>query len=279
MIKEKLEKKEDFTNSEKQIADFILKHPEEFAESKAEELAKKTFTSKASVIRFAKKMAPKGYRSFQTTLLKEINEIDQAEKKLEEHVIGKDSHVRDLLAAVPNLYESSIYRTKSRLNLSQLERAIRILKQSDVIEIYGTGITESLAREMEFKLQSIGYHAVALSGLNEHALKATNERHKTAILLTFTGGNPEMTYISKELNKYHYNLIGIGGYDKDWIKKNVQEYIEVDSEETVLSMEAITEGTSIRYVLDVLFASLMIDNYDANAKVSMELLLAKDAEK
>lgn len=47
MIINKLEKKENFTNNEKEIADYILRHLEEIHLLSAENLAKKAFVSKA----------------------------------------------------------------------------------------------------------------------------------------------------------------------------------------------------------------------------------------
>ena len=56
MILEKLRERKRFTNSEKLIAEYVLKHPEQLYQLSVEELGKETYTSKATVIRLCKKL-------------------------------------------------------------------------------------------------------------------------------------------------------------------------------------------------------------------------------
>ena len=56
MILEKIEKKEDFTNTDKIIAQFILEHPFQIENLTAAELGKITYTSKAVCLGSARKL-------------------------------------------------------------------------------------------------------------------------------------------------------------------------------------------------------------------------------
>lgn len=279
MIKDILEKQVDFTSTEKTIADYILKHPSYSMSLTADELAEKTFTSKASVVRLAKKCETKGYRDFQNSFLLENKELNKAEKILSKEVISNDTKLRDILDAVPDIYESYIHRTKAKLSLPQIERCLKLLKKCDCIEIYGTGITYTLAQEEAYKLNSIGIPTYAYSGLNEHAAQSQNKIKKCALLLTFTGGNPEIAKIASFLKQYNYSLIGIGGDEEDTVQKECNEYVAVDSTESILAMEVLTQGTSIRYVLDVLFASLLVSDYESNVEAAKQLYVLKHTKK
>lgn len=64
MIIDKLERMEDFTSQEKEIAKYILENPSLIKELSTEELAKATFTSQATVVRLCKKLETKGYNDF-----------------------------------------------------------------------------------------------------------------------------------------------------------------------------------------------------------------------
>lgn len=75
MIIELLKKMDGFTNSEKAIAQFILDNPSKFQNLTSEELANKTYTSRATVIRLCKKLSTSGYREFQRMIISDLNEI------------------------------------------------------------------------------------------------------------------------------------------------------------------------------------------------------------
>lgn len=55
MIIHKLEKMENFTNSEKNIAEYILKDLKDIHTFSAEKLGRKSFTSKVSAVRLCRK--------------------------------------------------------------------------------------------------------------------------------------------------------------------------------------------------------------------------------
>ena len=53
-----------FSNSEKEIAKYILNHGEEVLTMSVKELAKKTYTSPATIVRLCKKIGLEGYNDF-----------------------------------------------------------------------------------------------------------------------------------------------------------------------------------------------------------------------
>ena len=60
MLIEQLEKKKDFTASELQITEYVISHGMQIMDLTAEQLAEKTYTSKASVIRFCRRIGSAG---------------------------------------------------------------------------------------------------------------------------------------------------------------------------------------------------------------------------
>ena len=91
MIISKLEKKENFTNNENEIADYILKHLDEVHLLSAESLAKKAFVSKATVVRFCRKLGVEGYRDFQRSLDKEVEEMMKIKGLLSKEPVNSET--------------------------------------------------------------------------------------------------------------------------------------------------------------------------------------------
>lgn len=63
MLLEKLEQQDNFTNHEKEVACYILENMDKIPGMSSGELAKVTFTSKATVVRLSQKLGLRGIRS------------------------------------------------------------------------------------------------------------------------------------------------------------------------------------------------------------------------
>ena len=81
MLLERLESKEGFTNSERQIADYVLKNPTKIQNLTVTELGSNSYTSKATVLRLCQKLDLSGYSDLRMTLIKEISEKDRLNQR------------------------------------------------------------------------------------------------------------------------------------------------------------------------------------------------------
>lgn len=81
MLLERLESKEGFTNSEQQIADYVLKNPTKIQNLTATELGSNSYTSRATVLRLCQKLDLSGYSDLRMTLIKEISEKDRLNQR------------------------------------------------------------------------------------------------------------------------------------------------------------------------------------------------------
>lgn len=64
MLIEKLKDQKNFTNHEKDVARYILENPDKIPEMSTGELAKASYTSKATIVRFVQKLDFKNYQEF-----------------------------------------------------------------------------------------------------------------------------------------------------------------------------------------------------------------------
>lgn len=273
MLIEQLENKIEFTSSEIQIANYILEHALESVELTAEELGKRSYTSKATVLRFCKKLGISSYNEFRRKLELEIVEKERLIQILEKEPFNKNSSVKEIVNIVPSVYDKSITNTKMMLNYNSLNRVINQLKKADKIDIYGQGITYSCATAAMFKFLSIGIECSAQTGINEHYIMATkNHKNRVAIIVSFTGGNPAMIKTAKYLKGVGTYIIGIGGAESDNLKKECNEYIEINSKQLIMSMEVLTPFISITYIFDLLFSALLISDFDNNLEYALDVI-------
>lgn len=120
----------------------------------AESLAKKAFVSKATIVRFCRKLGVKGYRDFQRSLDKEVEEMLKIKGLLSEEPVNSGTKYDEIISIIPSLYERVI---ATKFNSTPvMEKIIEKLKNVKKIEIYGTGISYILAKLASFKFMTLG---------------------------------------------------------------------------------------------------------------------------
>ncbi|MGI6083945.1 MAG: MurR/RpiR family transcriptional regulator [Acetivibrionales bacterium] len=128
------------SKSEKLIADFIMKDPREVLSGTVFDLAKRTNTSGASVVRFCREIGFKGFSELkfqiERNMLSLINGDDQIE--LDDDI----GTIKDKVIAYKHKVLDDIYRS---LDNEQLERAVEALAFAKTIHIYAEGGSGSMA--------------------------------------------------------------------------------------------------------------------------------------
>ena len=102
-------------------------------------------------------------------------------------------------------------------------------------------------------------------------LSQKNSRQCVAILISFTGNNSEMIKIAKYLKKAGIYVIAIGG-KKGELQNYCDIYLNVYSSQDILSLEVITSFTATMYVLDVIFVSLLVKDYQSNVTTALKVI-------
>ncbi len=273
MILDKLAAKKDFTHSEKEIAAYLLNHLSSSTQLSAYQLGQKTFTSKATVIRFCKKLNFSGYQAFKEQLALEVNEKLKLELVLAKEPVTQQTTLTEIFTIVPTIYENTLTNINLAIDEVAFKRIISHLRKSASVDLYGAGITYACATAAAFKFQTLGIKCNAYSGINEHYVMATrSERNRVAIVLSFTGANHAMVAIAKYLKANGVFVIGIGGNEVDHLRKYCDEYVELFSKELVMSMEVVTPFIAITYIFDLLFTSLLVADFDQHVGYALDVL-------
>lgn len=156
MIMEKLKEEAGFTNHEKEVAHYILNHMDQVPEMSTSELARASFTSKATVVRLCKKLDLSGYQQFKLKLVEEINQKKRLDQMLANEPITDKSSYADIINVLPSLYDKAVTNTRLSLDKNSINRINQVLQRAECIDIYGTGISYILAQSAAFKFATLG---------------------------------------------------------------------------------------------------------------------------
>lgn len=129
------------SDKEKNIANYILAHPEETSRGHIQELADATGVSISTITRFAKKVSCKNFVEMKVKLASgsEPTEITGIEQKLL-------SSYRDMLIDVQSLIDSK-----------PLDKVLSHIKEAKRIFIYGLGSSGLAAKELNYRLSRMGF--------------------------------------------------------------------------------------------------------------------------
>lgn len=258
MLLHDLREKEDFTNQEQSVADYLLDHLDQLESLSATALAQAAFASKATVVRLSQKLGLSGFQELKVKLLVEVNQQKRLGQLLEEEPVRADSTQEEILETLPHLYDKAFTNTKLSLSKSHLTRIANSLRTADRIDLYATGVAFHLTQAAAFKFATLGLEARAYESINSHYLAAKKEEKTVALVLTFTGANRQvidMAHYLKETTSAR--VIGIAGPHHADLEVHCHDLVEIPNRDALLNLDVISSFAATNYVLDVFFALLL----------------------
>lgn len=152
------------TNTQKQVADFMLEHPDVIAFKRLEELSMMIGVSTTSVIRFARSIGYKGYADMQQDIQQSIvgkaslpDRLIDAVKSTKQDQLLIDSFKRDI---------DNIASTLHLLSKNDLAKAVSSIIAAQNIYVLGTRGNFSVAHYLGYRLSQIKRGVHLVSGLS-----------------------------------------------------------------------------------------------------------------
>lgn len=263
MITDKMSNLENLTNQEKAVVDYIIANPKALLEMNVNELADASYTSASTITRLCKKLGTKGYADMKFKYVSEYPEMMKIKDSLKVIPFDESSGIDDIIHTMPLIYSRAINHTRSMLDRNTIIRVSNLMKQAQIIDLYGDGINYEIARNICYKLDEIGITANAYNSVQWNHCKRLQKQKTPAfsILLSHTGKNPSMIDAAKRLKEYGIPSLSItGNIDKRLM--NITDYnFQIMVTENTLEFSNVIFTMSSLYLLDVLVASLLVHNY------------------
>ena len=272
MLLVQLREMKNFTNHERDVAEYILGHMDQIPDISADELARASLTSKATVVRLSKKLGLSGYQELKLRLVAEMNQSERISQLISKEPITGNSSYSDIILTLPGLYDKAITNTRLTLDKNTMMRIGRFLQGAECIDIYGTGISYVLAQAAAFKFATLGLECSAYESINGHYLAARKHKRTVAFLISFTGANRTVERMGEYLMTATNNhIVGILGPHSQVTGKWCHEVVEIPNRDSVLSLDVITSFMAGNYVFDIFFSMLLAGCQEEHVKSSLEM--------
>lgn len=253
--------------SKREIANFILQNSRNLSNYTVDTIAAETFTSKASVVRFAKMLDFSGWRDFIIGFTKEQNYLSQHQGEVDANFpFTKNDSIAKVISNIQKLEKQTLDETNYLLKEQDLAQATDIISKATNTVLYAESPNNYLAELFKRKLLSIGKRATVVrddeAGLETGTLTSTD----CAMIISYSGTSTSRAIRHVNLLKaHHIPVIGITSNTKNYLREKADVSLLMATEENLYTkIASFQTEISIEAILNVLFALIFQKNYDSN---------------
>lgn len=266
----KLNDKSQFSDTEKVIADYILENFRELVNLSTRQLAQKTFTSSAAIVRFSQKLGFEGYTDFKTKFLAEM--MQHISEPKEKFISDKDT-INSIVEKVLSIEVGALKDTYENINSSQYVRALNYLTKTDHIDFYAMNSNLNIAKlAAESFIMANKYSTVHTSMTVQYLNSYNVPKSHIAFIISRTGENRILSGIAKILHEQEITIFCITSQAKSTIANLSKVVFEVATADKMEELGPRVFISGAKFVVDTLFALLMAKGNYQEAKRKEEWL-------
>lgn len=260
---------EHYSNSEHQIAQYIVDHTKEITDMTIHALADKTFTSASTITRFCRKLGVDGFSDLKLQLAREMSAASIQEGRIQDELpFEKNQTAEEITNRILNLNIQSMNDTYQQLDIVHLEKVSRMLYEAPHIYLYGTGQSLILAQDFQYKLFRINRDCNLETAVGFQFMKVhTQPLDSIALMISYYGNGLNNLRIIKDLSERGIKVILITGPNENPLCQYAAEVIHVaPQEELITKMASFSSRTAIQLVLDFIYSLIFSFDYEDNQK-------------
>ena len=250
------------------IADFLLKERKNIKNFSMQQIANITFTSKPTLVRFAKALDFAGWTDFINAYIDESHHRDLLNQEIDPNFpFQEEDSIETIIEHLKMLQINSISETASGLESANLEKIAEVITESRYVTIFGMNPNSLLGELFKRRMESIGKIVTVASLDNGGMLAEALTDKDCAIAISYSGNNPirePMKYLSS-LKKHKVPIIGITSNDDNYIRQMSDYVLTIVSHERLYSkISGFSTEESTNFILNVLFSTCFSKDYTKN---------------
>ena len=239
-----------FTNTEKKLAEYIIKNKDEVVGLSAQELSSKADISPAAVVRFSKTLGYKGFTALKVDLAKDRDERDDETIV----IINEDDSLKDIIRKVKVSNISSIDETIGLMNVDTMKNIIEAMINAKRIYLFGIGASGLVALDLQQKLLRINKSTLYQIDPHTQIASAVHiEKEDVAIGISYSGETKEVNVPLKIAKEKGAKTIAITRYNKNSLSKISDYAIYLPNYEKEFRVGAITSRIDALTIVDILY--------------------------
>lgn len=253
----------DLNPSERRVAEYILKHPEDIINYSVQKLADLTNVSVATIVRLSKKMKCKGFQDLKLKIAFDLNEPGNVQRDYAE--IDEDYSIEEVTQSVFHNNTKTLKDTERILSTVSIKQAFELIINSRKTCIYGIGASAIIAQDFKQKLTRIDYWCDVGSSFDEQVtLSANLSSEDVVIAISNSGQTKDIVYATQLAKEKGAKIISITKYGDNSIAKLADVQLFVSSSEKTIRSGAMSSRIAMLSIIDILYICIASDDYLSN---------------
>lgn len=254
----------EMTASEQKIGDYVLTNANRVPSLSVRELAGRTGTSDATVMRFCKDLSFRGYRDF-IVALSMSNAADQLNAGSGDSYtdVQPGDSIQTIRSNIFNNAVQSLNETANLLTTAALDKAVGLICGASQIHYFGIGASGIVCDDAMEKFTRI--HFACFSHTERHDQLTTAAilgEGDVAVLVTYSGRTPEIIEVYEMLHAKHIPLIVFTRIGKAGLFEDADVVLNVISHEVTMRSGATCSRIAMLTANDVVFTSVVARRYN-----------------
>ena len=266
-IMTQLEFELEFSESEKEIAKYILNHGEAVLSMSVKELAKHTYTSPATIVRLCKKIGLEGYNDFKIKYSAELQYDLQHTDRIDVNFpFQKDDSHPLICHKLASLSQEVIADTVKLIDFNQLHQMVDLIYHYPTIDIYGSGNSLLAAMSFQHKMMRISRDVNLRVLHGEQIFMSYNTNpDRIGMIISYSGETNEVIQIAQTLKEKKTPLIVLTSIGDNRLSHYADYILNIGSREKIFTKIApFASQISMEYLLNVIFSCLFQKDYEQN---------------
>lgn len=250
------------TPAESEVVQYLLHNPEEAMELSVHELAERSFSSSATIVRMCRRLGFDGYKELRRSLQYELAVRKRSERERRDEISKEDS----LEAMVDKItYKNiiSLEETKNLVDIPVLQQCVDLLCSARTIYMFGIGSSLCVARDACLKFLRLGKSCVLNDDWHSQLLQARNiTAGDVGLFISYSGQTVEMIECAKSLKENGGKMILITRFATSELAELSDYNLYVAAHESLFRNGAMSSRISQLNMIDILYTAFANADYE-----------------
>lgn len=249
--------------SEKKVAQFILEKPEQISNLSIGELAEKSGSSEATVVRLCKTLGFNGYKDFKISITKDIAYMSKDEEGEQYTDVEPGDTLESIVQNISYNNKKSIDNTLDIISFDAIQAAVSAIISADKIDFYGVGASNIIATDAMQKFTRINKIVTSYSDPHLQIASAANlNKGDVAVAISYSGDTKDTFESIKVAKESRATTISITKFGQSPISEICDINLFVSAPEISIRSGAMSSRIAQLNVIDILFAAVASKQFD-----------------
>lgn len=249
--------------SEKKVGQFILEKPEQISNLSIGELAEKSGSSEATVVRLCKLLGFNGYKDFKISITKDIAYMSREDEGEQYTDVEPGDTLESIVQNISYNNKKSIDNTLDIISFDAIFSAVNAIIAAEKIDFYGVGASNIIAVDAMQKFTRINKIVTSYSDTHLQIASAANlNKGDVAVAISYSGETKDTFESIKVAKESKATTISITKFGQNSISDLCDIKLFVSAPEISIRSGAMSSRIAQLNVIDILFAAVTSKQFD-----------------